>query len=463
MKLLPSLLFAAALQGAQYYISPTGSDSNNGTSTGTPWLTPNHALNCGDVVTAAAGTYTYSNFGATSWGTVTCTAGNNVAWLACVTFDACVITTNGTVNGMVPNSSYWGVQGWQFNMTGSPTSTGGSAIAPAANCTAIVHHQVFANNVINGAGVNGIGTGVFPITSGCGDDYIAIIGNITYFASQWTGNCNSGISFYAPLAYDTNAGTHLYAAGNFSYGNVNNCSSKTDGEGLILDDFNQSQGGSPVVYAQQTVIENNILLYNAGPAFKVFNNNSAPVVFRYNTTYGDASGSSEAAGDCAEVYIQTSNDVTIQSNLIATAAATGCSGSVALYGISSGSGTGMTVSSNWIYSAAGNNCTGTCGSNTTGTSPNFVSTTQPGAPSCSSATSVPNCMATVIANFTPQAGGASTYGYQVPTTTYSSNAYFPAWLCNVNLPAGLVSNFCNATSYTGSALAGGAITGGTIH
>jgi len=37
-----------------YYISPTGSDSNNGTSAATPWLTPNHSVVCGDVIIAAA-------------------------------------------------------------------------------------------------------------------------------------------------------------------------------------------------------------------------------------------------------------------------------------------------------------------------------------------------------------------------------------------------------------------------
>ena len=36
--------------GATYYLSATGSDSNNGKLSTTPWLTPNHPLNCGDVI-----------------------------------------------------------------------------------------------------------------------------------------------------------------------------------------------------------------------------------------------------------------------------------------------------------------------------------------------------------------------------------------------------------------------------
>src|SRR5215475_503771 len=52
-----------------YYLSSTGSDSNNGLSPSSPWLTAHHNLQCGDVVIAAAGTYT-NNFSSQSFGTV---------------------------------------------------------------------------------------------------------------------------------------------------------------------------------------------------------------------------------------------------------------------------------------------------------------------------------------------------------------------------------------------------------
>jgi hypothetical protein len=53
-------------------------------------------------------------------------------------------------------------------------------------------------------------------------------------------------------------------------------------------------------------------------------------------------------------------------------------------------------------------------------------------------------MATVIANFTPTnatvlAGG---YGYQIPSGTQIYDPLFPQWLCNVNLPSGLVTMGC---------------------
>jgi hypothetical protein len=39
-----------------YYLSPYGSDSNSGASAGAAWLSPNHSLNCGDVIVATAST-----------------------------------------------------------------------------------------------------------------------------------------------------------------------------------------------------------------------------------------------------------------------------------------------------------------------------------------------------------------------------------------------------------------------
>src|SRR5580692_1801930 len=82
-----------------YYLATAaggGNDSNNGTSPSTPWLTPNHAVNCGDVILAAASTsYSSHNFTIANWGPVTCSS-PGVAWLKCVTFDSCKITTDAT-------------------------------------------------------------------------------------------------------------------------------------------------------------------------------------------------------------------------------------------------------------------------------------------------------------------------------------------------------------------------------
>ena len=81
--------------------------------------------------------------------------------------------------------------------------------------------------------------------------------------------------------------------------------------------------------------------------------------------------------------------------------------------------------------------------------PNFAESTTvalaspqtPPAPSCGTATSVPNWMSTMIANFAPTNG--STYGYQIPSSTSRYDPLYPPFLCTVtNLPVGLVTPGC---------------------
>jgi hypothetical protein len=449
------LLSAIPASSTSYFIAPAGgggSDSNNGTSSGTPWLTPNHAVNCGDTITAAASTsYVASNFGSGKWGTVTCSGNNNVVWLQCATFDACKISSS-SGDGVRISANYWGVQGFEV----TTASTGGacfSAIPP--NSSTSIHHIIFANNVANGCQQNGFDT----FNNGSASaDYIVIIGNIAYNAAQNGSNCYSGISIYQPQNADTASGTHIYVAGNFSYSNVDglcNAGVPTDGEGIIFDTFDGSQGGL-AQYTQQAVAYNNMLLGNGGRGFEVFNNSSggsnATIYSEFNTTWGNNTDTHQNATFCGEMLISFAKNVTYSNNLSQTKTGTGCGANpIYVFYIGDGNGTD-TVATNYGYSAAGNNCginssTGfSCGTNTFGTNPSFSSPSTPGAPSCGSATSVPNCMATVISNFTASASGASAYGYQAVSNTTRVDPLYPAWLCTVTIPLNLVTPGCGAPS-----------------
>lgn len=440
-----------------------GSDANNGTSSGTPWLSPNHAVNCGDVITAAASTaYSSANFASGKWGTVTCAGGNNVAWLKCATFDACKITTS-SVNGMQISKSYWGVQGWEVTITSG--ASGSSCFAFLATSSTTIHHFVLANSVANGC--FGSGFNSFNISGGS-EDYIAIVGNIFYHSAQGSGTCNSAVSIYQPTASDTVAGTHMYVAGNFMWStlNPNPCggTAPTDGEALIFDTFDGSQS-SGVDYAQQAVATNNIGISNGGRCMEVFNNkagsNHATIYIKYNTCYSNNDDPNQGFGPCGDIELGSAFDTTVSNNLVQTGAATAC-GSTSLYAfeVANSAGSTNTIATNWGYSVAGHNCNVvnsagfSCGTNSFGTSPSFSSPSTPGAPSCGSSSSVPNCMTTVISNFTPTAIGSTAYGYQIPLSTSINDPLFPAWLCNVNLPTGLVTPGCGASSTTGSSASG---------
>jgi hypothetical protein len=446
-----------AIVGTSYYLATAadgGSDSNNGTSSSTPWLTPNHAVNCGDVIIAApSSAYLPANFVNYQWGTVTCAAGNNVAWLKCATFDACKISTSGSSNGMIVGTSYWGVQGWEVN----GTAASGPCFLAYPVRTTTIHHIIFANDIASGCGVNGFNSTQGAAPSGV--DYFAVVGSIAYNDAGGSAYCGSGIDVYEPVASDTLPGTHIYIAGNFSYANVNgnpcNGGLPSDGEGVNLDTFDGDQTGLPV-YTQQTVVDNNILVSNGGPGLEVFNNSTgtAPysnIYFRHNTVWGNNTDPNESVPAYAvgEILIYSAVNVQAFWNIAATNAANGAnSHPIYAYWVSQGNGT------DHVYQDVGWSATGIYDdiyrstgfsygpNNLFGTNPSFANAVAPGAPSCGSASSVPNCMATVIANFTPTASAAVGYGYQAPSAAQIYDPLFPQWLCNVNLPAGLVTMGC---------------------
>lgn len=454
------LLLVAPLHATTYYLAPSslgGSDSNNGTSSGTPWLSPNHAVNCGDVIIAAASSaYSQFNFATGKWGIVTCGAGNNVAWLTCVTFDACKMTAT-VNNGFWVDQSYWGIQGWEVTASGS--AIGCFTAKPNFNTPVEIHHIIFANNVANGCTQSGFGSSNGSTSASV--DYFAIIGDVAYNAAQGSTVCGSGISIYQPISSDSLPGTHIFIAGNFSYDNLNpnpcNSGTPTDGEGIILDTLDGGQGGLPSPYSQQVTVENNLVFLNGGRGIWIsgHGNTAAPVYILHNTVYGDNGDPNQSLYYCADIeYGGNVGTVLSQAayNIAAANTNTGCGGKSAVYAFSvlSSPGAGNVVYNNWIYGIGGDNTIAVSSggftfgpNNTAGTSPAFVSVSDPGAPSCGLATSVPNCMASVIAQFVPTTTAAKAYGYNTPLTTSIYDPLYPQWLCSVtNLPTGLVTPGC---------------------
>ncbi len=439
-----------------YFLSPTGNDSSNGLSSSAAWLSPNHALNCGDVIMASASSaYSASNFANGKWGTVTCASGNAVAWLKCVTFDACKIrVTSGTLDGMRVSASYWGVQGWEVNDTAGGAGGGNCFSAVPPNTATNIHHIIFANDVANVCPLGGLDSGN---NGNAGVDYIAVVGNIAYGAGQTNTWCGSGISVYEPVASDSLPGTHVYVGGNFSYGSTNPVGCY-DGNGIIFDTFDGDQTPLPHTYTQQGVIDNNIALANGGVGVRIEYNdagngaNHSQIIARHNTMWGNGNGAYQFGNSsCGELQLYKTVTTEAYFNLAATNQA-GCYGAswnpAYAYSASYIDST-SSVYQNFGWSAAAyySGVTNSPGfafsaNNVFGSNPVFSNALTPEAPNCSSATSVPNCMATVIAHFTPTAGAAVGYGYQTPGSVPTYDSLFPRWLCNVNLPAGLVTMGC---------------------
>lgn len=448
----------AATSGTTYYLAPAangGKDSNNGLSPTQPWLTPNHALNCGDVIIAAASSaYDSDNFNSGKWGTVTCPSANNVAWLQCATFDGCKI--NSTKYGVYVDKSYWGVQGWEVTVS-SPGTGFCFGAAPTYAQPTNIHHIIFANNIANGCMEDGIS--LFNVGT-ASVDYLAIVGNIVYNGAQGSEQCYSGISIFQPVQTDILAGTHIYIASNFVWGNYepNICAGAQawGGDGIILDTLDGSQGMSSA-YTSQVAVENNISVGNGGYGIETQNNVAgsahAPVIVANNTLWGNQANINQQYNHlCAELLLNSAYNVEERSNLVATKAQTACVGNPE-YAFSAYTVDGTdSVHDNFAYASPNQASWVYNGpnyqfatSNVTGVEPYFANPSVPGAPACAGTASVPGCLANVIANFTPGNTSAASYGYHTASSAAVTDALFPQWLCNANLPEGLVSMGCLAT------------------
>src|SRR5882672_12461363 len=158
------------------FMAATGcNDTNPGTSAGSPWCTPNHALSCGDVIIAAAGKYT-NDF--STWGTVSnCpsttggldgTGGIFAAILLCGGTDLSTTSTvtSCTVNcstgapcngafgvdaGMSINKSNWAVSGWVLTSNNNASQMG----YEVAGCTSgnVTHHNYIINTIVYDAAI----------------------------------------------------------------------------------------------------------------------------------------------------------------------------------------------------------------------------------------------------------------------------------------------------------------------
>jgi hypothetical protein len=458
---LPILLFAllalagpSLAQAKTYYLSPTGNDGYNGESAGRPWLSPNHPLNCGDVIVAApSGNYSAANFFTGKWGTVSCPAANSVAWLQCAAFDACKIRAS-TATGMWIDKSFWGVQGWEVTTTAADPS--GTCFSAQPNYTSAVeiHHIIYANNIANGCSQGGFALGN---RGHAGVDYFAVVGNIAFNTAQGKTSCASGISIHQPVQSDTLPGTHIYVAGNFSYSNIEpskcGAGSPTAGEGIIFDGFDGSQGGlSP--YWSQAVAHNNVVINNGAKGIEVDNNSAgsyhSKISVDQNTSWGNLTDPNQAWFGCAEISLFKTSDTHVSRNAIATKGPAGCSGHpIFALAVSNGDGTDSVVH-NVAYGHNGNNAflyssgSFSWGStNLMGTDPAFAHPFVPGAPICRAAGNVPKCMSSVIAGFTPKASAAAGLGYQKPGSAAGKDPLFPKWLCTANLPSGIITMGCD--------------------
>jgi parallel beta-helix repeat protein len=334
-------LSAAAL--TTYYVSGTGSDSNDGKSTSTAFRTLQKAhdlTNPGDTVWIMNGTYTSTNS------------------------DILSIYRSGAPGQYIRYKAYPGhapklksVKNWQgvyFNgvsyiliegltlegnndnvteaqartqlkdtngdgkydaMELKPEYAGvGIGINPDYNnLVQPSHHIIIRKNTVYNFGGGGIGSQ--------GSDFVTLEDNIVYNNALYAPYGGSGISLYQNR--DTQpgyTGYRMVVRRNISYGNRNlfPCScvdfeTITDGNGIIIDDSRNTQNGSPYgAYTGKTLVANNIVYENWGRGIHVFESDNVNVI--NNTAFSNSYGETILQG---QISVINADNVRVYNNIAA--------------------------------------------------------------------------------------------------------------------------------------------------
>jgi serralysin len=231
-----------------YYVATNGSDSANG-SAKSPWRTISKAMQAnlkpGDDVVVKSGTYkesvVFSKDGSAA-GYIT---------LRSEVPGGAKIDPPGDDPGIHIRANYVGIDG--FNVSGSS----GSGITGKR-----VHHVKLTDNIVHDNVSNGIFLGQ--------SDFLLIEGNVVY--GNAAKGASSGIHLkgaYAVGGGGSDGGYRIIIRDNVAYENVTKYGARTDGNGISLDDFRNTQIPSLPSYKFKTLIEDNIVYSNYGAGIQL--------------------------------------------------------------------------------------------------------------------------------------------------------------------------------------------------
>ena len=167
------------------------------------------------------------------------------------------------------------------------------------------HHTIVKNCHIHDCGGGGI-----QLNHG---DYRTVEYNIVDHCASTGPWGQSGISFWQAIALDRKPGFHIIVRGNVLRNN-SNPPKGSDGNGLIIDDFRNTQHGSTNgTYPNYTLVENNVAYHNGARGIHVFL--SDHVVVRNNTAYHNNWDNTNTATWRGELSCVNSSDVKWYNNI----------------------------------------------------------------------------------------------------------------------------------------------------
>jgi parallel beta-helix repeat protein len=257
-----------------FYVGQNGSDKAAGTTSAAPWLTLQHAndsgqLKAGDCVNVAPGTYSVSNTVSLNHGGNANSATGYVVYRSTTAQGAKIKATARNMQDVVDaQADYMIVDGFEIDggnlgLTSNPITNGSGLVGTG-------HHFQALNNLVHDCGGEGIGTMY--------KDWYWIVGNTTYNNAHFNGYQMSGISIYEPrtVSYtatsaDTSATYHIIVKNNVTHDNGEwyVAGAHTDGNGIILDDFRNSQSGM-AAYPYKSLVQGNTAYNNGARGVHLF-------------------------------------------------------------------------------------------------------------------------------------------------------------------------------------------------
>ncbi|MFD3538370.1 right-handed parallel beta-helix repeat-containing protein [Streptomyces sp. NPDC058662] len=318
----------AGAAGRTYFVSPSGNDSNAGTSTAAPFRTIQKAADStepGDTVSIMNGTYSERS------------AGSNVLTVnrsgrpgAPITFTAHpghhpVIHPIKAWNGIsVHGSSHIVIKNLEIKGNNAALTLAGAEAGSKegdptfnTNCLAVErnrstgvasHHIEVTGNEVHHCAGGGI--------SAIGSDHVTISGNHVYSNSWYTVYGTSGISILTPRDVD-GADPRTYKiriTGNRVHDNETKikwekCRCYSDGNGIIIDTL-KGDGDHPA-YGGRVLVADNLSYDNGGSGIHSYRSQHVDIV--NNTAY--LNGRSTRMKSYANIFAHDSTDVRLLNNI----------------------------------------------------------------------------------------------------------------------------------------------------
>jgi hypothetical protein len=298
--------------GDVFYVSTTGSDNNPGTES-RPFrhigrvVNNNFGLKPGDTVIVMPGTYTEQIWaseggdgsGPVPWTAPTSVGSGYVTIRSQVKHQALLRPPSGTYSTFNIAANYFCIDGFDV--------VGGSG--HAIQCEGSRHHVKIINNICHDSGGSGV-------SCAWGEFYL-IERNVCRNNSATNGYQTSGISIYQARnsSGDTSyQGFRNIVRCNISYNNLIQFSgSHTDGNGIIIDDFQHTQTNGFPIYRYRTLVDSNLCYHNGGGGVHLTWSNNVTIC--NNTCYGNYRDTQNPATWRAELSNMFSDNNTWVNNI----------------------------------------------------------------------------------------------------------------------------------------------------